>query len=157
MYLFFLLNKLAEFLPPLFTHLRHDGVEQPELLAPLIHLVIRVLEHHLETVVHQEIVYGLERKTDKRETTELKHLTKISLYSISVEMRQRNIAHIALFPLLPGWKLTFLHEFHGQLLVDLGQLLLEKTRENDRVKALMITDYENTENALEKTGIFTQY
>lgn len=59
MYLFLLLNKLAEFLPPLFAHFRHDGVQQPELLAPLIHLVIWVLEHHLETVVHQEIFYGL--------------------------------------------------------------------------------------------------
>ncbi len=97
MYLFLLLNQLAEFLPPLFPHLRHDGVEQPELLAPLIHLVIRVLEHHLETLVRQEIGYGLETRT---ESTELKHLTKIVQYSIGVEMRHRNIAHIALFPLL---------------------------------------------------------
>lgn len=65
-----------------------------------------------------------------RETTESKHLTKIVQYSIGVEMRHRNIAHIALFPLLLGWKFTFLHHFQGQLLVDLGQLLLEKTRQS---------------------------
>lgn len=64
MYLLLLLNKLAEFLPPLFSHFRHDGVEQPKLLASLVHLVIRVLEHHLEPVVRQEIVYDLERKTE---------------------------------------------------------------------------------------------
>lgn len=66
-------------------------------------------------------------RQEVRETTELKGLSEIFLQSIHVEVCERNIAHIALFLLLPGWKLTFLHEFHGQLLIDLGQLLLDTT------------------------------
>lgn len=43
-------------------------------------------------------------------------------------MGERNIAHIALFLLLLVWQLTFLHEFHGQFLIDLGQLLFGENK-----------------------------
>lgn len=49
-----LLCQQPQLLLPLLSHLGDDGVEQAELLALLIHLVLRVLKHDLEAVVSED-------------------------------------------------------------------------------------------------------
>jgi len=49
-----LLSHQTQLLLPLLSHLGDDGVEEAELFAPLVHLVLGVLEHHLEAVVSQD-------------------------------------------------------------------------------------------------------
>ena len=54
-----LLGQETQLLPPVLAHLGDDGVEQAELLALLVHLVVGVLEHHLEAVVAKAAWYNL--------------------------------------------------------------------------------------------------
>lgn len=48
-----LLSQETQLLLPLLSDLGDDGVEEAELLALLVHLVVGVFEHHLEAVVSQ--------------------------------------------------------------------------------------------------------
>lgn len=56
-----LLSQETQLLLPLLSRLGDDGVEQAELLALLVHLVVGVFEHHLEAVVAQDGREGLSR------------------------------------------------------------------------------------------------
>lgn len=49
-----LLGHETQLLLPLLSHPGDDGVEEAELLALLVHLVVGVFEHHLEAVVSQD-------------------------------------------------------------------------------------------------------
>lgn len=77
----------------------------------------------------------------EKETKDLKDDSNISI----VNQCERDIAHIGLFLPLLAWKLTLLHEFQGQFLIDLRQLLLRDKSERMTVKALTITDSEELE------------
>lgn len=49
----------TQLLAPLFADLGDDGVEQAELLALLVHLVLWVFKHHLKAVISQNAGKGL--------------------------------------------------------------------------------------------------
>lgn len=82
-----MLSQETQLLLSLLSDLGDDGVEQTELLALLVHLIVWVFEHHLETIIAQQCGKSLKVR-------EVEGLSFISFFSCLKKGKHSYTNHI---------------------------------------------------------------